>query len=321
MKEDKIYQIFYKGNIIQPLKGFCTTVEEGCSMLRASDKLYLTGPTIVRQIQALEQKLKVKLFKRSKVKVNGACLQLTEDGKKFYDKAKNVIKVTDSLFADYIEEKEDKDSKTLNIATNSAILPQIIPYITEYKKQNKNISLNIKVYTQNEALQLLLENKIDIFISSLEDNEKIEDGLKFEELSKYIPYWVLYKGHPLANKKSEEITKDDIIKSDLIFNYRDITMSTLKTLIDSYGIKSSININDYGLEGQKLLIKNELGIWLIFDIYLNKEDKEQLIFKNAKNMFPTGKCGCFTRRQTKNIAEEFIKSLVLKKNKIFVKNF
>jgi len=38
-KEDIALQKFYKANLIQPLKGFCTTVEEGCCISKAARKL------------------------------------------------------------------------------------------------------------------------------------------------------------------------------------------------------------------------------------------------------------------------------------------
>ncbi len=315
--EDVAIHNFYKSNIIQPLKGFCTTVEEGCSISKAARKLFISPSAISKQIASLEDKLKVKLFnKKTENLINRVSLELTEEGREFYERAKDIIDGTDRLVFDFLEDKYERESKTLKIGANSAILVKILKYITLFKKNNKDINIEIKIYEQNEGLELLSNNKISVFISSLEENEEVMKNLKFTKLTKYIPYWVLYKGHPLENKK--EITKNDVVNSDLIFNYRDITMITLKTLIDTYKIKSSININDSGLEGQKLLIKNELGIWLIFDIYLNLEDKKELVIKNAENMFPTGFGGCFTNKYANSITKQFVDFLVSKKEEIFI---
>lgn len=320
-EEEDIFHNFYKANIIQPLKGFCATVEEGCSLTRASEKLFLTPSAIAKQIQSLEDKLHVKLFNKiDSNRVNRVALELTEDGKAFYEKAREIVERTDALIAEFSDEMNEKESNTLNIATNSYIFQKLIPVISEFKEKYQNFFINIKFLDQETSFKKLIDNEVDIFISSLENNEETSKAIDFIGLSDYTPYWVLYKGHPLENKSIEEITQEEILKNNFIFNDKNISMKSLKNFFESNKVRSAINFEDCGVEMEKTLIKNKMGIWLIFDIFLNEKDEESLVIKSAKHMFPSGKYGCFIKKHNhKKILEEFTKFLVNKKSQIFKK--
>jgi len=312
---------FYKANIIQPLKGFCTTVEEGNSISKAARKLYISPSTISKQIASLENKLNIKLFyHKTENLIERVSLELTDEGKEFYEKAKEVIERTDGLVYEFLKESDDDRNRTLNITTNSYIFQKLIPAISEFKESHKDYSINIDFFDRDKSLEKLLNDETDLCISSLENNEEFPKAIKFIELSDYIPYWVLYKGHPLENKPIEEITQEEILKNNFIFNDKNISMKSLKKLFDDNKIKSSINFEDCGVEMEKKLIKSKMGIWLIFDIFLNKSDTESLVLKNAKYMFPCGKYGCFiNKHHYKKILKEFIDFLVSKKEEIFRK--
>lgn len=320
---DKIYQIFYKSNIIQPLKSFCVIVEEDCSINKASGVLLLTPTTLSKQIKSLEEKLNIKLFKSTESRKDGKYIELTEDGEEFYKKAKPQIEAIDNLLGEYIAEKRDKENNTLRIITNWLVFTKIAPFINIFKTNHKNVDIVINFEEQNIGKQTIENNVNDIFITSKENSEEITPKLKFVELTEYIPYWVLYKGHPLENKKAEEITKNEILKSNFIFDKDSITMNSLKFFFQENNIKSSIKIKNFeGVEMEKSLIKNKMGIWLIFDIFLKKEDKNELVFKNAENMFPKGKYGFFVNsKNRKEILKEFEKLLIENKDKIFDKSF
>ncbi|MDD2840374.1 MAG: LysR family transcriptional regulator [Rickettsiales bacterium] len=321
MKEDQFYQIFYKGNIIQPLKGFCTAVEEGCSLVKAGDKLCLSTTAIFKQIRSLEEKLNVKLFKKAPNRVNGICLELTEDGRAFYEKAREVIDKTDGLLAEYLEEKDDKESKILKIGASTRIFQGISLYINDFKIQNPD--LDIKIYFENKenGIDKLKKGELDILVSSFENNEELDKGINFVKLMDYKPYLILYQEHTLKNKKSNEITKFDILNNKFIFDYEIITMKSLQKFIDDNNIKTDIDIGNCTIDIIKMLIKNKMCIWFIFDIFLNKEDQNNFIFKKLDNFFPNGSYGYFTMKNqnTKKITKNFADFLTSKK-KEFLEN-
>ncbi|MDD2840057.1 MAG: LysR family transcriptional regulator [Rickettsiales bacterium] len=319
MKEEKFYQVFYKSNIIQPLKGFCTAVEEGCSLARAGEKLYLSTTAIFKQIHSLEEKLNVKLFRKAPNGTKGTRLELTEEGQDFYEKVKEIVEKTDRILSEYIDDKNCKNDRTLKLALNPCIFQKLINYINDFKKRYNDLDLKIFLKGTNDGINAILNNESNIFFSSIEVGEKVPPKVKFVEFTKYKPYLVLYKDHSLKNKKSNEITMLDLLKNEFIFDDKIISMNSLRKFIDNNNIKTSINIDDCNIDTIKMLIKNEMCIFFIFDVFLNENDKNDFIFKDLKNFFPNGSYGCFVNKNytQKKILKEFIDFLESKKEEIY----
>lgn len=84
------------------LKAFIITADCG-SFLKASEKMYISANALTKQINLLEDRLKVRLFIRSH-----QGLQLTDAGKLIYTEAKKMIRHSDKVIkrARELEEKE-----------------------------------------------------------------------------------------------------------------------------------------------------------------------------------------------------------------------
>ena len=314
----KLYQTFYKNNVIQPLKGFCSVIENNYSITKASQKLHLTTSAINKQISSLEQKLGIKLFQKTIDRSNGNYIELTKDGIEFYNKVKVYVKKLDNILSEYLEDKQKNKLNVLKIGTTTALMSKFVPYVYDFQENNSNIKVAFDVYSQDEAMELLKNNELDIFISTIEDNEKLDNELYFEKIKRYTPYWILYKGHKLENKKSEEISKIDILDCDLVFNENGLTSRDLRNFIKTNNLKSIINNNDFSLEDIKQLVKNKVGIFLIFDIFLNKKDYNDFIFKDASNIFYGGYLGCYYKKiLQQSIIDNFINFLKKEEKHIF----
>ncbi len=325
MDSDKIYQLYYKdNNPIQPIKGFCAAVENDCVIRKAAEKIGVEPATISKQIKALERKLGVELLEnKDNSDRKGSKLKLTKEGEKFYEKAKPIMIELDKLFLEYSHEMNVINESSLNIATTSFMVQKLVDFIYLFKKtisdpESKNI--NIIAINQEDGIKMLLDKKIDIFISNREEAVKLPYNVEFIKLTEYIPYLVLYKGHPLGNVKSENITVDDLINSGLGFNYEEITINTLKGLIDDYNIKSKVLIttSTNNLEIQKTFIRNQMCVCIIFNIFLNKEDSKYFIFKNMKKLLSSGSYGYYVLKNNKKVfLQNFIDFIKKEKNVIF----
>ena len=272
-KSEKANSFYYKRDRLNQLRGFCAVVQNDCSLIKASEKLGLEKPAISKQISALERDLGIELFNRK-----GKILKLNENGKSFYELSQPSLEQIDGIFKSFTKALEYSGFK--------------------------NIKINISFLEQEKALKKLLDNEIDIFISSKENYENIKYGLSFVKMIDYIPYWVLYKNHPLANKK--QLLKEDIIKSDLLFNEESITMPTFKSFILDNNLKSFISINNSDIDLWKILIKYEYGIALIFNTFLSKDDCSNFVLKNAENLFPKGEYGYYIKTMNhKNVLKDF----------------
>lgn len=64
--EEKVKQILYKNNIIQPLKEFCAVIKDD-NITKAAKKLFLTEVIILRQTQSLEKDSDFSLLDRKRI--------------------------------------------------------------------------------------------------------------------------------------------------------------------------------------------------------------------------------------------------------------
>ena len=79
MTTEKFKKLYYKNNLIQPLRGFYYTANLGCPSLAAS-KMGLSQAAIHQQLKSLEREFNIKLFHRSKNNFS-----LTKDGEILYN--------------------------------------------------------------------------------------------------------------------------------------------------------------------------------------------------------------------------------------------
>lgn len=290
----------YRTNVIQPLKGFCRVIEEG-SLSSAAEKYGVTPGLITKQIKALEYQLGVALFNRDK----NCRVFPNEAGLRFYERASKMISQFENLISDFSAEENTEENRTLRIGVSSFMVTELMPLLSAFRNENSNINITIESYEYDKALGLLDKNKIDIFISSYEYAIKgISGTVEFIKIIDYSPYWVLWKGHPLENR--EVLTKRDLLNSKIVFDIEDITMKSFRNFIEDYKIKSAMNIKNFCLEAQKSLITSKVGISLFFDIFLNKKDAENFVFKRAINLFPGGECGVFAKKTRKTVTNKLI---------------
>lgn len=294
--------IAYKNNLLQPLKGFCTIVECNCSFKEASEKLFLTPATLTKQVQSLEKELSLNLFDRSSLRK----LKLTETGKKFYADAIDIVSRMDSFIYNFKKKINKEEETTLRVGITSFMFNKMLLNMDRYKEKKPELTLNLCSFPMLDGFNALLNDEIDVFMSPNED-KKADSGLEFIKLTDYIPYWVLWKGHRLENKR--ELTKEDLLKEHFMFSKDEMTMPSLKAFINDNKIESVVDIGEFGVDCSKFAIRNKICIWIIFNVFMSEEDKKYFVFKDARNLFPGGEYGCYIKKHHKNIINNFIEFL------------
>mgnify|MGYP005766264403 FL=1 len=188
------------------MKYFLAIAKEG-SITKAADSLYLTQPTLTRQIQNLEQELGQKLFVRGKYRVS-----LTPEGLIFKKRAEEIIDLVEKTCAEFA-------------STNEVIKGDI--YIGCGETDSMKYIAAVMKELQNEYPEI----KFHIYSGNAEDvTEKLDKGLldfgvliQPIDLSKYdyltLPkkdVWgvIMRKDSPLAAKKV--ITLKDLLNVPII---------------------------------------------------------------------------------------------------------
>jgi len=274
-------QVYYKNNLFQQLKGFCYTVQTG-SMSSAAKKMSLSQSAVSLQIQSLEDKLGVSLFKREKNKAT-----LTKEGSKFYAHAAPHIYGTEELLGDFIETlRQEKNKATkIRIAANHASICQILPrFIKKFGTAHPKVSFEIKNISREDAFKRLQNDEIDMLVYSMRPDE-VPSDLDFIPIVEYKPILLMSKNHPLAKKK--KVTMLDIKRYDLLrLDKKFITIPNFDEIAKCYGLKTNIEFEIANYEILKKFVKEDVGIAILASICLEGEGNGDLVGKSLVNYFP-----------------------------------
>lgn len=175
----------------------------------AAKHLYMTQPTLSRQITAIESELNMQLFVRGK-----KALKLTPGGIILKEELER-------LMGDYrqIIEKAERASwgmtGTLKIGVLeghdiSEILPEAIAFM---EKQYPNVKVYLKRYTYSRLLELLYEKKLDAVIT-YDFHLRERDDIRCMPVQEVRPMLAVPGRHHLAKK--EKVSIPDLEKESLV---------------------------------------------------------------------------------------------------------
>jgi len=246
-------QFYYKNNRLQQLRGFYYAVQTG-SISKAASKVGLSQSAITLQIQSLERDLKTKLFERNKKKIG-----ITEAGKILYISSTPYVQGIDDLFKSFINNADEKELNTINIAANHVSISYILPkYIKKFKETNSQSKFRIKNLAKDEAIKRLLVDEIDFFIYPIHKNE-IPPELDFIPIVTYQPILLTRNDHPLA--KETTINLSDVKKYELVrIDPKFITLPGFEEIIKSHGLQTSIEFEMADWEILKKFVNSNIGV-------------------------------------------------------------
>ena len=198
------------------LTTFISVAENG-SFSKSADVLYITPTAVMKQINALEERLGITLFERTN---HG--LKLTEAGKSFLQDAKYIVDYSDRAI-EKAKEIENKDKQqSIRIGT-SIMTPAkfLLDVWAEIQKFNPYLKIELIPFenTPINSVEILknLGKHIDIVAGLYDDNFLEERGCKAAHLYDKKLLFAIPVTHPLCEK--EKITLSDL-KSRKVFLIR-----------------------------------------------------------------------------------------------------
>jgi LysR family hydrogen peroxide-inducible transcriptional activator len=256
---------------ITQLKYTLAVAEHG-NFTTASEKCFVTQPTLSMQVQKLEEELGVTIFNRSTKP-----LQVTEVGKKVLIQAKKIVEES-SRMNDVISEEKGIIGGSLKVGIIPTVSPTLLPlFLNIFIKKHKNVELKIEEYNTDIISKKLEDNTIDCAIAAtpLNNSRIIERPLYYEPFVAYVP-----KHHFLSGNKSLEIS--DLSNSDLLiledghcFRNQVLNLCTLEDLNKQYELKSG--------SFETLINLSNNGPWMTIIPYLHSNN---LSTNNIQNIIP-----------------------------------
>jgi LysR family hydrogen peroxide-inducible transcriptional activator len=213
----------------------------------ASEKCFVTQPTLSMQIQKLEEELDVKIFDRTKQPVIP-----TEIGASIIAQARITLREA-GIIRQIIEEQKDNMTGEIRIGIIPTLAPYLLPQLFKnIRERYPQINLVIKETITEEIVQELKNNRLDcgIVVTPLKDSSIKEDILFYEELFVYVSkknalhhkkyvlpseidpnqLWLLEEGHCF---RSQILNLCELRKySNVNFKYETGSIETLKRMVD-----------------------------------------------------------------------------------------
>ena len=182
-------------------------VAENLSFARAAEALYISQPAVTKQINTLENELGVTLFIRSTRHV-----ELTPIGMSFYKDAKDIVMKSQMAVSRIRQQNKNTDFIRIGLS-NPVALFNLTPYLTKFHINYPDIRPDIQIPGYKSALNLFLENKLDILFY-FKENMPQKKGISFIELEQDHLACLVPANHPFATKES--ISLDDLSDEAII---------------------------------------------------------------------------------------------------------
>jgi LysR family transcriptional regulator, hydrogen peroxide-inducible genes activator len=218
----------------------------------ASEKCFVTQPTLSMQIKKLEDELGVIIFDRTKQPIVP-----TEIGAKIIEQARITLSAGKKI-AELIKEDSETISGELTIGIIPSLAPYLLPrFIGSFTEKYPMIKVKIVELMTEEIVFQLKKDLIDvgILVTPLSEAGVIEKPLFYEKMVLYIhanhplakkkvlkttdiatpDLWLLSKGHCFRSQVLNLCSYQSSSKSELPFEYESGSLETLKKFVEKEG--------------------------------------------------------------------------------------
>ena len=186
---------------IQQLNYVITISEKG-SLNKAAEVLYVTQPSLTSAVRELEKELGITLFNRG-----GKGVTLTNDGAEFIQYARQVVNQYDRLLEKYGKGGNLRKKFGISCQHYSFAVKSFVEMVKHFDTDEYEFA--IRESKTRDVIEDVTTGKSEVGILYLSDFNRKAIGkflkssqLEFHPLIKCEPYVYLWKGHPLAKKKS-----------------------------------------------------------------------------------------------------------------------
>ncbi len=212
---------------IRHLKYFVAIAEEG-KILQAAQRLNIAQPPLSKQLMSLEDELGVKLFERHSRK-----LIITEEGKWFYRRAKEILELIDGSIEE-VKELADGTKGTLSIGSIASLGAELLPSrIREFQQQYPEVQFQVWEGDPNRIMELVEKRIVELGIVRLPIDNRLFEMLSLpaepivlvmsekRNIAKNRPYIKLaeLKDQPLMllrRQKSALVNNQEVYISDMV---------------------------------------------------------------------------------------------------------
>lgn len=236
--------------LLQQLVTFCTVVDED-GFTRAAEVLSISQPAVSKQVQALEQHLRVQLLVRS-----GRQLTLTPAGEAVYSHARRVMHTVDEMRG-ALQSLAVPGYGRLSIGAVSTValftLPKLLGVFAE---QRPLVTVHVRTGAVDDVLQMVLRNEIDVGLVTVPLNH---------ELIRTVPLFrdriMLVAGPDTTWAKQKKVSPERLAKMPMIAYERNSKFrGYVDASFEAAGLTADVVMEFDSHEAVKAMVKAGFGV-------------------------------------------------------------
>lgn len=227
------------------------------SFSTAAQKLGITQPALSLQIQKLEEELGFKLLDRTK-----RPLQFTDEGKFFYPKAIEILKMVDQLKQTSFELSEEVRG-SLQMGIIPTLAPYLVPlFISELNESYPDLQVDITELRTEKIISKLKLGDLDCGILStpLEATGVIFEPLFYERFYAYVS-----ENHPWFGK--DKVDVENIREEEVWYleegNCFQNQVNSICNINDQQKNRQNLIFRSSSIESLRRIVENKNGITFI----------------------------------------------------------
>ena len=235
---------------------------------KAAEILYLSQPSLSKQIKTLEKNLDILLINRENNKIS-----LTENGKVFLQYAERILALCEESCRALIDLKNG-DRGNLTVGASQTIGTYLMPQVLALFAQNyPQINLKVQVNSTRLIANNVLNREIDIAVVGGDIPDELKKNLTIKHFVEDELSLIISKSHPFAKKK--KINKENLYYLSFITLNSN---STIRKFIDNILIQNGIETKQLkivmqfnSIEGIKTAVSLGLGAAFVSSSAIEKE--------------------------------------------------
>lgn len=246
------------------------------SFTRAAEILFISQPSLSKQLKILENRLGIILINRNNNKIS-----LTDAGKLFLQYAERILALCEESCR-ALNDLQHGDRGNLTVGASQTIGTYIMPRVLAlFAKNYPQINLKVQVETTRIIAKNVVDRNIDIAVVGGDLPDNLKKNLEIQSFVEDELSLILPKSHPFAKKSKKTINKEDL------YHLNFITLnpnSTIRKFIDNILIQNKIETKQFNIimqlnsiEAIKTAVSLGLGAAFVSSSAIEKEIELQTI--------------------------------------------
>jgi len=240
------------------------------SFTRAAEILFISQPSLSKQVKLLENRLGILLINRESNKIS-----LTEAGKLFLQYSERILALCEESCR-ALNDLKNGDRGSLTVGASQTIGTYLMPRVLALFAQHyPQINLKVQVDSTRFIAKNVVNRDIDIAVVGGDVPDDLKKYLKIESFVEDELTLIIPKSHPFAKKKKKVINKEDLYHLNFITLHPN---STIRKFIDNILIQNNIETKQFNIimqlnsiEAIKTAVSLGLGAAFVSSSAIEKE--------------------------------------------------